>query len=583
MRLALGCKSWTLALVTAVAVGCGGNPPKKQATGGSGGDETGGTGGSTGGSPGTGGGKAGSGGSGGTGGSTGGTGGSTGGTGGRMDAGADAADDAAVPEDAAADLAPPDVAPDLPPPMYEAPRAPWLGRDIGPAGTQVGGVVLNTQVNGGQSYDLISSGASGIGGTADGFFFMYQPMIGPGVVQGRLVSLGMGGVTSAGGLMIRATLDPDSAMVFIGATGDGTVGGQVIVRRAQGQAAEAVPMNATLPLLKAANANMLRLVRTGNTVRVYAGAPNIIETDAALVGGGMVELTLPGGANTPLLYGAAVTSGSATAPTSARFNELAINNLASRPVTDTFTYWAIGTSGQSAVWMANNRLVLTGNGQPWGAVMGTSRDFMGLAYQRNNDNASLRVLVESQTISDPRSRVALVVRDVSGNGLPRSAATVALSLTQGVGLELERRAASTDNDELMKVATRGATTAPLWLRLDKSVIPRAGDPLGTTDTYVTAYWTTAANNGNPQLPWNLLGNSFVFPATNSNPPGLGIAVASFTGVLHQATLSQVQVVAAPPPPDGGVLIPDASPDAEADAGVPDAATDAAADASADGG
>ena len=571
MKLAWGGRSWSLALVAVVAVGCSSGSPKKS-TGGTGGSEdTGGSSGSTGGSTGSGGSKGSTGGSSGSGGSTGGTSGS-GGSGGK-DAGGDAEPDTAVtPEDAAPDTAPPDLAPDLPPPMYEMPRAPWLGRDIGMIGAQVGGVVLNTQANAGQNYDLISSSANGIGGTADGLFFMHQPMIGTGVIQGRLVSMAMTGMTSAAGLMIRASLDPGSPMVFIGAVGDGS-GGQVIVRKAQGEAAVTVPMTGTLASLKAANATMLRLVRTGNTVKVYAGAPNIIETDAALVGGGTVELTLPGNANTPLLYGAAVAAGNTMSPTSARFNELAMNNLASRAATDSFTFWAIGTSGQSAVWNANNRLVLSGNGQPWGAVAGTSRDFLGFAYQRNNDNASLRILVESQTISDPSSRVGVMVRDVSGNGLPRSAATVALSLTQGVGLELQRRAASTDNDELTKVASQGAITAPLWLRLDKSVIPRPGDPLGTTDTYVTAYYTTAANNGNPVLPWKVIGNSFVFPATNANPPGLGIAVASYATVLHQATVNVSPVVPALPPPDGGLGMPDA----EADAGAPDAGADASTD------
>src|SRR5690348_16264859 len=99
--------------------------------------------------------------------------------------------------------------------------------------------------------------------------------------------------------------------------------------------------------------------------------------------------------------------------------------------------------------------------------MGISRDFLGFSYLRNNESNSLRVLVESQTISDPNSRVVVMIRDVNGNGLPRSATSISLSLTQGVGLVLERRTASTDNNELEKVATMGQITAPLWLRLDK--------------------------------------------------------------------------------------------------------------------
>jgi hypothetical protein len=480
-------------------------------------------------------------------------------------------------EDAAVDSAPPDLAPDAPPPVYEMPRAPWLGRDIGPTGMQTGGVFLVTTPNGGQNYDLISSGTTGIGGTADAFFYMYQSVTGPGVINTRLVSLAMTGANSAGGLMIRESLNPDAAMVFIGATGDGTVGGKVIVRAMRGQAAASTPMDTTLPGLKAANGTMLRLVREGNVIRIYAGAPNTIETDAALVGGGMATLTLQN-PNGPLLYGVVATSGDAMNPTRARFNELALHNLGSRPVTSTWTHYAIGTSGQSAIWNGTGnaaRLTVSGNGQPWGTVMGTSRDFLGYAYERNNDSNSLRVLVESQTISDPNSRVAVMIRDVNGNGLPRSATTIALSLTQGVGLLLERRAASNDNTELEKIATKGAITAPLWLRLDKAVIPRPGDPLGTTDTYVTAYYTTD-NNGNPRLPWTAFGNSFVYPATNANPPGLGIGVASFSPTLIHSATVQVQTGVAAPPPDGGIPA-DASPDAGEDAGEADAAADAAAD------
>jgi hypothetical protein len=595
MRLALASTTLTLALVTALAAGCGGDTKKKTNTGGTGGEETGGAGGGGGGGSG---GSAGRGGSGGTGGGmTGGSGGGgtagTGGTGGGGTGGAagkDAAVDMAVGgsgggdggvPDAAVDLAGPDLPPDVPPPVYDPPRAPWLGRDIGDTGAQKGGVLLVTTPNGGQNYDLISSSTTTIGGAADGLFFMYQSVTGPGVIQGRLVSLAMTNMNSAGGLMIRESLDANAAMVFIGAVGDGS-GGKVIVRKARGEAAVSVPMDGTLASLKAANATMLRMVRTGTTVKVYAGAPGIIETDAALVGGGMVTLTLQN-ANVPMLYGAVASSGDAANPTRARFNELGLHNLGSKTVTSDWTHWAIGTSGQSAIW-SGNTLTVSGNGQPWGAVMGTSRDFLGFAYARNNESQSLRVLVESQTMSDPRSRVAVAVRNV--DGAPRSAAMFSLSLTQGVGLELERREASNDNSELIKVATKGATTAPLWLRMDKAVIPRPGDPLGTTDTWVTAYYTTD-NNGNPRLPWTLIGNSFTFPATNANPPGLGIAVASYApGVIHQAQIGDVQVAAAQPPPDGGVL-PDATPDTApppADAGADAAAEDAAAaDASTDGG
>src|SRR6185369_6692225 len=169
-----------------------------------------------------------------------------------------------------------------------------------------------------------------------------------------------------------------------------------------------------------------------------------------------VELTLTN-ANVALLYGVAVASGDAATTMRTRFNELVIQNLGSNTSTADWTSYALGTSTGSAVWTGtgnNARLTLTGYGQPWGAVTGTSRDFLDFAYVRNNDNLSLRFLVNSQIISDPQSRVAAMVRDVSTLG--RSAAMVSLSLTQGTGLVLEYRSASNDNTELVKVATKGA-------------------------------------------------------------------------------------------------------------------------------
>jgi hypothetical protein len=63
------------------------------------------------------------------------------------------------------------------------------------------------------------------------------------------------------------------------------------------------------------------------------------------------------------------------------------------------------------------------------------------------------------------------------------------------------------------------------------------------------------------MPWILIGNTLTYPATNANPSGLGIGVASFlAGTQHQAEVSKISLTAAAPPPDGGIL-----PDADVDA------------------
>lgn len=576
MMLATRCRMLTVGLITAslaLGLGCGGGGTvKKRDTGAGGGVGTGdgGSGGGAGGSGGRGGSGGGQGGSGGSPG-TGGSGGSGGRDGATPDAGVDAAGDDGP---GSPDSAPPDLAPDAPPPNFQPPVLPWLGKDIGAVGPQAGGAALATMPNAGQMFDLIGGGTTGIGGSADSLFFMYQQLAGAAVVQGRLFSLTMADPNSAAGFMIRESLDPDAAMVFVGAVGDGT-GGKVIMRRAKGQPAVFVPMEGVMTSLRPANNTVVRLVRSGSTVRIHAGASGAVENDSTLVGGGMAELTLAS-ATAPLFYGGAVSSGHATNPAMARFNEISVHNLASNTATAGWTHYAIGSSGASAVW-TTNKLTISGLGQPWGAVMGTQREFLSFAYLRNNEPNSVRFLVTAQAMTDPNSRVAAMIRDV--NNFSRAAATIALSLTQSNGLELGHRMMAGEANELVKVLTRAGVRAPLWLRLDRAFVTRPGDPLGARDAYVTAFYAED-NNGTPRA-WQQLGSPVLFPSSLSNLPAHGIAVSSFVPTAyHHADITRVQVVPSPAPtlPDGGAgadgSATDASggDDAAADAAPPDATT-----------
>jgi hypothetical protein len=578
MMLAPGCRILTLGLAAALALGAGcggGNKLPKRDSGTGGGVGTGGEGGGSGGTGfGGSGGRGGTGGGGGGGAGGGGTGGGgAGGTAGRDGGGGDGTmtdaaggtggtTDGAAPDMAAPDVAAPDMMPDAPPTVFSPPMPPWQGRDIGTVGPQVGGAALQTMANNGQMFDVIGGGTTGIGGTADSLFFMYQQVPGDGVVQGRLFSMTMADANSAAGFMIRESLDPDAAMVFVGGVGDG-MGGRVIVRRAKGQAAVAVPMDGVMASLRPNNNTVMRLVRVGSTIRVYAGASNAVETDATLVGGGMVELTLanPNAAG-GLFYGGAVSAAHATMPATARFNEISVHNMAAGNATADWTHYNVGSSGASAIWTGSGnaaRLTMTALGQPWGAVMGTFREFVGFAYLRNNESNSIRFLVTSQGMTDPASRVAAMIRDV--NGFSRAAVTIILSLTQGNGLELGQRMTAGEANELVKLATVASARAPLWLRLDKAMVVRPGDPLGTRDTFVTAFWAED-NNGNPR-DWQQLGPTLGYPTSATNLPAHGIAVSSFVPAsYHKAEISRVQVMPAPPPPtDGGAS--DAAPAGDA--------------------
>src|SRR5204862_403095 len=85
-----------------------------------------------------------------------------------------------------------------------------------------------------------SGGGTGSGGMADSFHFVYRPMVGDAELLGRMTTLAMQDSTlipdptATAGLMIRDSLDPDAAMVYVGPVGDGKTGGQIVVRTKKG-------------------------------------------------------------------------------------------------------------------------------------------------------------------------------------------------------------------------------------------------------------------------------------------------------------------------------------------------------------
>jgi hypothetical protein len=93
---------------------------------------------------------------------------------------------------------------------------PWQQRDIGDVG-------LAGSATEGPDGDLFINGAgSDIWGTADSFFFLYQP-IEDGVIRSNSPSEDATNPHAKIGLMIRATLDPDSPHVILDMQPDGGI------------------------------------------------------------------------------------------------------------------------------------------------------------------------------------------------------------------------------------------------------------------------------------------------------------------------------------------------------------------------
>jgi hypothetical protein len=550
-------------------------------TGGTGGGDMGGSGGTsstgtsgsdTGGS----GGVAGTGGTGGTGGpggdATGGSGGAagtggSGGTGGDVGTGADAGStpDAGLEPDAAEtpDASPPDAPPPVPAP------APWTGKDIGTVGMLAGYENTTAADNDSQRITVYGGGATGIGGKADAFHFVSRVITGDAEMIGRVTSLGMVDPNTTAGLMIRETLDPDSAMVFLGPIGDGKTGGRVIVREKKGAATLSTPPDPTAPPLPDLKASQwMRLVRVGAMVRIYSGTRAGISDESASLG--QVTLMLAK-ANAPLYFGMASTSNSDLKPASARFEDVMVSNLSTDPDSAKWQTQTFGMSGGAALWN-KNELSVTGLGQPWNGAPDKSRDFFQYAFFRPDvkpdSQTSLQFLVTAQSMTNADGRVAAMYRVAADmNGFNRSNATVALSLTQGSGLVLEVRPVAGEKNPLLVADMKAGLKAPLWLRLDRQLAPLPADPLGRLFTQVRAYY--APDNKGAPGKWQGIGSVASFETVGpADFAALGIAVGSFAPILpNTAVVSKIVVGPAPVPPPPTL-------DAGADSGAqPDAGQD----------
>ena len=113
------------------------------------------------------------------------------------------------------------------------------------------------------------------------------------------------------------------------------------------------------------------------------------------------------------------------------------------------------------------------------------------------------------------------------NGWSHDNATVALSLTQGRGLELQVRAVAGPAMPLITTAAKADLKAPLWLRLDRVLAAVPGNPLGRQFTQVVASYAAADQ---PQGPgdWVPFGAPVTFPDVGpADLAALGIAVSSY--------------------------------------------------------
>ena len=114
------------------------------------------------------------------------------------------------------------------------------------------------------SLTVVASGAD-IGGTADSFHFVHQPLTGDGEIIARVATLGGAfDPASKAGVMFRAGLEPGAANVMLAVLGDAAMGGRLQARASAGGPTSALPVDGAVK-----SGQFLRLARTGRTFTAF--------------------------------------------------------------------------------------------------------------------------------------------------------------------------------------------------------------------------------------------------------------------------------------------------------------------------
>ena len=146
--------------------------------------------------------------------------------------------------------------------------APWLSADVGTTG-----LVGRAEYFGGVH---TVSGAGSLGGTTDGFRYVYQTLSGDGSIVARVQTLQNTGTSAAVGVMIRDTLTNNSRMGALTVTGSGAWRWQ---RRTAtgGNVSTTTSSSGTAPNI------WVRLVRSGNSVTASRSTDGVTWTTISAV------------------------------------------------------------------------------------------------------------------------------------------------------------------------------------------------------------------------------------------------------------------------------------------------------------
>ena len=393
----------------------------------------------------------------------------------------------------------------------------WTYGDVGVAATEKGSLRF------GSTLVTAMAGGAGLDGAADAFGFLSDKLHGDGEILGRIRALQMADPRSTAGVMIRADGSAGAASVFLGILADPARGGRVVVRRAAGAVAEALP-----PDVQLRAGQFLRIRRAGKHFTFYRSADRL-----AWVRLGAVDVDMP----LDVQAGIAISAGKTGAVTTAEIDQLRALELDAGAAAQGFDLEPLFLGLGARASIAGGEVNLSANGEVFITTAELGTTLLAPIAGPQTITARIDALGGPAT---PKARVGLTFREGGPGRMSPLGRHVMISVDATGKVAFQRR------DRLMNFEAGASVPAlklPLWLRLI-----RYDDPIAFRTRVRGAYssdGTTFTTLDSIEIP---LPDPIMVGLILSSGDQKIVAPAKLSGFAVTPTTT---VIEAPPPPDGG--------------------------------
>ena len=384
---------------------------------------------------------------------------------------------------------------------------PWVTGDVGnPAGQ--GSAVFT-----GNTF-RINAAPGDIGSQDDQFTFVQRTLTGDGVILARVRPAQTGDALAKAGVMIRESLDPQSAHVFAFATGTGAVRFQRR-RKAGGPSVRSNAGTGAAPWLK--------VERRGAT---FTASRSSDGTTWQTIGTDIIPMT------DTVFVGLAVTSGSAPLTTTADFSTVSVTSAAPLVATAAPPGWSSADVGLPALAGSESENAGTFSVSGGGVDVAGVTDQFHYLYKQVSGDVNIIARVTAVQLVNAASKGGVMIRD----SLTPNAAHASMFLTAGNGPAFVQRAAA---GGVAASTPAGTASAPYWLKLELRA--------DTVTAFQSADGLTWATVGAVRLS---LPSPYFIGLAVSSQDAQSLATATFDNVLISAPSAQNQ------PPTISLTAPD---------------------------